>query len=157
MAGKPEISSAAVVVLVALAAMGAVAVGLRSGSAVVVVDDTRPVEIPADGSGVVADLRAPGGLALFGVQLVDPTHEIEVRFLAGPGCSELLDTGDHWPVPYPECAGDAGITGVVGTLGVTATGRSVVGVKVTVPGECFDLLERGAAWPSDAPGCASAG
>lgn len=144
-------------VVLALLIVGVAVLALRPGASVIVVDDSPPVEPPADGSGVVASLRAHGGLKLFGVRIVDPTHTVEVRFLTEPGCSALLTSGDPWPTSHAECASNVDLVGVVGGLGVTETGQSLIGVTVTVPGACYDRLERGMTWPPDTPSCASAG
>jgi hypothetical protein len=141
------------IAVLALLVAGAVVLALRPGTTQVSVDDSPPVEPPADGTAVVATLRAPGGLALFGMQIIDPTHTIEVVFLAGPGCSALLTSGDPWPTPHPECASKVDVTGEVGSLGVTDTGRSLVGVTFTLSGGCYGLLERGVGWPPDFPEC----
>lgn len=141
------------VVALALLVVGALVLALRPGTTEVVVDDSPPVEPPADGIAVIASLRAPGGLALFGWQIIDPTHTVEVVFLAGPGCSALLTPGDPWPTPHPECAGQVDVTGEVGSLGLTDTGGSLVGVTFTLSGGCYEFLERGMAWPPDLPEC----
>ena len=142
------------IVVLGLLAIGVAVVALRPGSTTIVVDDTPPVDPPADGTAVVAALRAPGGLALFGWQIVDPTHTVEVRFLAGPGCSSLLTSGDLWPAPHPECADRAGdVAGEVAGLGITVDGDSIVGVEFSVPGGCFDRLELNMPWPPGLPDC----
>ncbi len=149
-------TGAGMAVVLALVAVGLVVLALRPGTSVVVIDDSPPVEPPADGTAVVATLRAPGGLALFGAQIIDPTHTVEVRFLTGPGCSALLTSDDPWPTPHPECAGTVDLVGVVGSIGIAETDRSLVGVTMTVPGACYDQLRRGMAWPPDIPECSSA-
>lgn len=141
------------IVVLVLLVVGAVVLALRPGTTEVVVDNSPPVEPPADGTAVIAALRAPGGLSLFGMQIIDPTHTIEVVFLTGPGCSALLASGDQWPTPHPECASDVDVAGEVGSLGVTATGKSLVGVTFTLSGRCYDVLERGMTWPPDLPEC----
>lgn len=138
----------------ALLGVGALVLALRPGTTEVGIDDSPPVPPPADGTAVISSLRAPGGLALFGWQIIDPTHTMEVVFLADPGCSALLTPGVLWPTPHPECASPVDVIGEVGSLGLTDTGRSLVGVIFTVPGGCYDLLERGMAWPPDLPECA---
>jgi hypothetical protein len=82
---------------------------------------------------VVAFLLKDGGSSLFGLRLVDSTHHVEVHFLADPGCAPLLESDESWPTPHPECTGPAGLSGKVGTLGTTMSGRSLVGVQFTVP------------------------
>lgn len=139
--------------VLALLVVGAAVLALRPGTTEVTVDDSPPVEPPADGTAVIAALRAPGGLALLGIQIIDPTHTIEVAFLTGPGCSALLTPGDAWPTPHPECGSDVDVAGTVGSLGVTAAGKSLVGVTFTLSGSCYDLLERGMAWPPHLPEC----
>ena len=142
-------------VVLALLLVGAVAFALRPGTETIVVDDSPPVEPAADGTAVIHGLRAPGGLALFGVQIVDPTHTVEVQFLTGPGCSALLASGDPWPTTHPECASRVDVVGVIGGLGITNTGQSLVGVTLTVPGACYDRMERGMVWPPGIPECVS--
>ena len=139
--------------VLALLVVGAVVLALRPGTTEVTVDDSPPVQPPADGTAVIATMRAPGGLALFGMQIIDPTHTIEVAFLTGPECSALLTPGDSWPTSHQECASQVDVAGEVGSLGVTNTGRSLVGVTLTLSGDCFDLLERGMAWPPGLPEC----
>ncbi len=141
------------IAVLALLIVGAVVLALQPGTTEVTVDDSPPVEPPPDGTAVIATLRAPGGLALFGMQIVDPTHTIEVEFLTGPGCSTLLTPGDPWPTSHPECASEVDVAGDVGSLGITDTGRSLVGVTFTLSGACYDLLERGMAWPPNLPEC----
>ena len=102
---------------------------------------------------VVHALRAPGGLSLFGLQIVDPTHRVEVQFLTGPDCAAVLDPGEPWPTSYPECSSAVDVEGEVGSLGNTGTGRSLVGVIFVVSGGCYDLLERGMPWPPADPEC----
>jgi len=141
------------IILVALLAVGVGIMALRPGSVEVSVDDVPPVTPPADGTAVVADSRGPGGLNLFGIQIIDPTHTVDVVFLTGPGCSALLLSGDPWPAPYPSCASDVDVSGSVGGLGVTEDGRSLVGVTVTVSRACFERVERGMVWPPDLAEC----
>jgi hypothetical protein len=142
-------------VVLSLVVAGAVVLALRSGSETVGFDTPAAPPLPADGSAVIHDLRAPGGLALFGLQIVDPTHTVEVQFLTGPGCSTLVSSDDPWPAPYPECAGGPDITGVVSSLGVTDTGQSLVGVTFPVSGECHEQLRTGMTWPPGIPECGS--
>jgi hypothetical protein len=141
------------IVVLVLLVVGAVVLALHPGTTEVAVDDSPPVEPPADGTAVIASLRAPGGFSLFGMQIIDPTHTIEVVFLTGPGCSAVLASGDPWPTPHPECASKVDVAGEVGSLGVTATGESLVGVTFTLSGGCYRLLEHGMAWPPDLPEC----
>lgn len=142
------------VAVLALLALGALLLALRPATTVVTVDDAPQVQPPADGTAVVAVLRAPGGLAPFGIRIIDPTHTIEVRFLTGPGCAALLTPGDPWPTPHPECAAQAEVAGTVGSLGITDTGGSLVGVTFTLPGGCYERLEPGMPWPPGVPECA---
>jgi len=140
-------------VAVVLVAAGLIVTLLRPGTTEITVDDGPPVTAPGDGSAVVAGLRAAGGFSLFGLRIVDPTHTVEVRFTAGPGCAALLSSGDPWPVPDPECTVAVPVAGEVAGLGVDATGRSLIGVAFPVSRECFEGLELGAPWPPAAPGC----
>lgn len=139
--------------VLAVLVAGAVVLALRPGTTEVTVDHSPPVRPPADGTAVVATMHAPGGLALFGWQIIDPTHEIEVAFLTGPGCAALLTPGEPWPTPRQECASRVDVDGVVGSLGVFDTGESLVGVTFTVSGACYDVVARGMAWPPDLPEC----
>jgi hypothetical protein len=148
---KPK--SVAGTTAIALLLIGAVALALRPGTETIVVDDSPPVEPPADGTAVIHSLRAPGGLAPFGVQIVDPTHTVEVQFLTGPGCATLLTSGDPWPTTHPECASRVDVVGVIGGLGITNTSQTLVGVTLTVPRACYDRIERGMAWPPGIPEC----
>lgn len=125
---------------------------LRPGSTETQLID-QPSVVPGSGEAVVAELRAPGGLALFGLQLIDPTHRVEVRFTSGPGCSTLLAGGDPWPSPYPACSGPAGLKGLVAGLGRTQSGESILGVEFVVSGDCFRALSLGDPWPGDPPAC----
>jgi hypothetical protein len=134
---------------------GLVFVVLRPGSTEVVVDDATPIAPPEDGSAVIGSLRESGGFSLFGLRITDSTHYVEVQFITEPGCSLLVDPGDPWPTPYPQCSSPVGIVGKVGGLGTTMSGDSLVGVQIKVPGYCYDLLERGMAWPPDHPECRS--
>jgi hypothetical protein len=133
--------------------VGVVALGLRPSTETVVYDDTPPIVLPDDGTAVVHALRAPGGLSLFGVQIIDPTHRVEVQFLTGPGCAALITSGDPWPTSHPECASPSEVVGEIGSTGLTSTGRSLVGVIFVVSGGCFDVLERGMPWPPGDPEC----
>jgi hypothetical protein len=80
---------------------------------------------------------------------------VEVKFLTGPGCSQLIASGDPWPAPYPECASAVPVAGEVGGTGVTVSGDSIVGVRFEVSRACFDRLERGMPWPPDVAECRS--
>ncbi|HSG79545.1 MAG TPA: hypothetical protein VLD62_08200 [Acidimicrobiia bacterium] len=152
MTRKPPIGTGGTVVLVLLLG-GVIALALRPSTESVVYDDTPPIVIPEDGTPVVHALRAPGGLSLFGLQIVDPTHRVEVQFLTGPDCAAVLDPGEPWPTSYPECSSAVDVEGEVGSLGNTGTGRSLVGVIFVVSGGCYDLLERGMPWPPADPEC----
>lgn len=153
MARRPAVTGGGGVFL-ALLLVGLVALALRPGGETVVMDDSDPVVPPDDGTPVVHTLRAPGGFSLFGLQVVDPTHTVEVVFVAGPGCAALLESGEPWPTPHPECAHSANIQGLVGGTGISSSGMSMVGVSFSVPGDCFDLLTRGVVWPPSFPECA---
>ena len=139
-----------------LVVAGLALVLLRPGSTEITVDDGPPVVPPEDGSAVVGGLRASGGLSLFGLRIVDPTHTVEVRFTAGPECAALLSSGDPWPAPHPECTVPVPVTGEVASLGITSTGRSQVGVQFPVTRPCYESLSLGTPWPPDSPECATA-
>jgi len=139
-------------VALVMAAIGIVILGLRP-SATIVVDDQPPVDPPADGSAVIATLRAPGGLAPLGIRLIDPTHSVEVVFLTGPGCSERLTSGQAWPTDLPECATDVVVAGAVGALGTTVSGQSLVGVTFSVTRPCYEQLDIGMSWPTGRADC----
>jgi hypothetical protein len=126
---------------------------LRPGTTEVTIDDGPPVTASDEGSPVVAGLRAAGGFSLFGLRIVDPTHTVEVRFTAGPDCAALLSSGDPWPVPDPECAVPVPVAGEVASLGVTSTGRSLVGVRFPVSRACYESLALGTPWPPESPDC----
>jgi hypothetical protein len=134
-------------VALAIIAAGIVAAALLPGSETVSVDDTASVEVPDDGTAVVTALRAPGGLAVFGVQLIDPTHRVEVRFRSDPGCAEMLSSGGEWPPAGSGCPGPPDLEGEIGSLGIGTDGRSLIGVTVVVDGSCYDSLETGVPWP----------
>jgi hypothetical protein len=136
-----------------MAAIGLVVLALRGGTATIVVDDHPPVDPPADGSAAIVTLRAPGGLAPLGIRLIDPTHAVEVQFLAGPGCSQLLTSGEAWPTDVPQCATGVDVTGTIGGLGTTASGQSIVGVTFPVSRSCYEQLEVGMAWPTGYAEC----
>jgi len=151
---KPPVGVLGIVGLILLAAAVAF-VALRPGSTVVVVDDAPPIAFPEAGIAVVASLRQSGGFSPFGLRITESTHYVEVHFITEPGCSVVVDSGDPWPTPYPECSSPVEMVGEVGGLGRTMSGDSLVGVQIKVPGACYDLLERGMTWPSDHPECHS--
>ncbi len=153
MKSKPPAGVGAVVAFILLAAM--VFVALRPGSTEVVVDDATPIAPPEAGAAVVASLRQSGGFSPFGLRITDSTHYVEVQFVTEPGCLALVDSGDPWPMPYPECSSPVEMVGEVGGLGRTLSGDSLVGVQIKVPGDCYNLLERGMTWPSGHPECHS--
>ena len=126
---------------------------LRPGSIETQVLD-EPTGMPdPSGQPMIAVLRAPGGFSLFGLQIVDATHYVEVRFTTAAGCSAQLEPGDPWPSDHEPCSGPSSIAGTVGGLGVSADGSSIVGVEFTVSGACHDRLELGMPWPVDHPDC----
>lgn len=130
--------------------------GLRPGRTEVTYD-AGPGVVPAeDGSPTVAFLTESGGFELLGLRFADSTHVVEVQFTTAPGCSDLLTAGGPWPVPYPECAASVEIAGTVGGLGITESGRSLVGVRIEVAGACYEALRPGMAWPTSFPECADA-
>jgi hypothetical protein len=141
-------------IAIGLAVVGLVVLALRPGSAVTVVDDTPVPDPPDDGTAIVTQLRAPGGFAPFGLQIIDPTHRVTVQFLSGPDCASLVESGDPWPTPHAECTGPDGITGAVAGLGITQTGASLVGVSITVGRDCYEQVEVGTAWPPGVEECA---
>ena len=141
-----------IVALVMLAA-GVAFYGLRSGTAEVTVDEGPGVTPLEDGSAVVAFLRESGGFSLLGLRFADSTHYVEVLFTTEPGCSDLVAADDPWPTPYPQCSTPVEMLGTVGGLGVTTSGRSLVGVQITVPSVCYQLLTAGMAWPTNLPEC----
>lgn len=151
MTKRPATSSGVAVFVVVAVAL--VIVALRPGSTTVVVDDRPPIQPADDGTAVIHALRAPGGFGVFGWQIVDPTHTVEIQFLAGPGCSDLLVSGEPWPTTHPECTTEVDVVGTVAGLGVTSSGRSLVGVEFPVSADCFAGLERGMAWPPPIAGC----
>jgi hypothetical protein len=140
------------VVLVGLL-VGVVFYGLRSASVEVVYDDGPVVVAPETGEAVVATLRASGGFAPFGLRIVDSTHTVAIQFTTAPGCADLLAGGDPWPSPHTECSSPVDVNGQVAGLGVTQTGRSLVGVEFTVSRRCWEQLEQGMTWPPNRPQC----
>jgi len=140
---------ASIVLIAVLAALE-----LRPIRSEIVADDSQAVELPEPGSAIVTVLRESGGLSLLGLRIKDATHHVEVQFLAGPGCAELLNGGDPWPTRHPECTAPIDIVGYVGGLGITQSGDSLVGVQFEVPRACFEQLVTGMAWPPDLPECA---
>ena len=106
---------------------------------------------------IVTGLRAPGGLAPFGFQIIDPTHRVTVQFVSGPGCADLLESGDPWPTPHPECTGGDGVAGEVAGLGITPDGTSRIGVSIVVDRPCYEQVEVGTAWPTDFEACLTRG
>ncbi len=155
MTTRSSLGTRGVVTLVVLVAgvLGALFVGLHSGR-VEVVSDPRPEVLPTDNrTAVVAVLRESGGWSLFGARITDSTRHVEVRFLTGPGCSGLLQPGDPWPTTFPECSSPVEVAGKVGTLGVTPSGDSLIGVEFEVSRACFKLLDQGMTWPITDPEC----
>lgn len=126
---------------------------LSSGTAEVAIDEGSGVTVLEDGSAVVASLRESGGFSLLGLRFADSTHYVEVQFTTEPGCSDLIAGDDPWPTPYPQCSTPVEMVGTVGGLGVTMSGRSLVGVQITIPRECHELLAVGMAWPTGFPEC----
>lgn len=153
---KPSLGPVGVGALIVLA-FGLVFFALRAGTTTITYDDSPPVSIPTTGVPVVASLREAGGFSLLGVHFGSRKHFVEVQFMTQPGCSALLTPGDPWPPPYPECTSTVSLTGTVGGLGVTADGRSLVGVQMTVSRACFEQLERGMTWPSGLDECGAPG
>lgn len=132
--------------LLAVAALGVLL--LRPGSTETRVLNEPSVVPDPSGQPVIAALRSSGGFAPFGLRIVDETRYVEVRFTTEPGCSAQLEPGDPWPTELDGCRGPFGVEGVVGGLGVSADGLSIVGVEFTVPGACYDTLQVGTPWPS---------
>ncbi|MFH1329385.1 MAG: hypothetical protein ABIJ48_01805 [Actinomycetota bacterium] len=144
---------AGVIVALVLLAAGLALFLLRPGSTGVGYDEGPVFAPPEDGTAVVSFLRESGGISLLGLRITDSTHYAEVQFITEPGCSGLLDSGDPWPTPYPQCSSPAEMVGEVGGLGIAESGRSLVGVQIKVPRGCYERLEPGMAWPSDLPEC----
>jgi hypothetical protein len=82
---------------------------------------------------------------------------VAVQFVSGPECVSLVESGDSWPTPHPECTGGDGVVGEVAGLGITADGASHIGVAITVGRACFEQVEVGMSWPPDIAECVATG
>ena len=102
---------------------------------------------------MIVSARTSGGFSIFGIRFSDPTYSVEVQFVSAAGCAELLQSGDPWPATYPQCVGPAEIEGEVAGLGRTASGDSLIGVRIKVPEACHRLLTPGMGWPTDFGEC----
>lgn len=134
--------------------VGLLLVALRPTSSVSVDAPTPTVTPRDDGTALIASRNAPGGLAPFGIRLIDPTHTVAVVFVSSPDCAGLLTSDDLWPSPHSACSGGLGVEGAVGGTGILPTGDSIVRVVVTVDRECYEAVEIGQPWPTDLPECA---
>lgn len=85
---------------------------------------------------IITEKSRSGGTSIFGLHLGHRTHRASVRFVAAPGCFELVDFGDRWPAPFEECSSPDAITGEISGGGIAATGRSIIEVEVEVSAEC---------------------
>lgn len=142
------------VMVAVVAIIGLLVLAMRPTASTSVDAPTPDVVPPPDGTAVVASRSAPGGLAPFGIRLIDPTHTVAVVFVSGPDCAALLDRDDRWPSDLAPCTGGPGVEGVLGGTGILPTGESLVRVVVTVDRECFAAVEIGMPWPTDLPECA---
>ena len=133
--------------------VGVVFLGLHGGTVEVRTDDGPVTPPPRRGAAVVAFLRESGGFSPLGIRITDSTHYAEVQFLTEPGCSSVLRSGDPWPTTDAQCSSPVTIAGKVRSLGITASGDSLVGVEFEVPKACFELLKTGMGWPSSIPQC----
>jgi len=149
---KPPVGVGGIAALTLVAA-ALVFVALRPGSTEVRFDDAPPIAPPEAGAAVVVSLHQSGGFSPFGLRITDSTHYVEVQFITQPDCFVVVDSGDPWPTPYPECSSPVEMVGEVAGWGRTMSGDSLVGVQIMIPGDCYDLLERDMMWPSDHPEC----
>ena len=153
-----ELSAALVAGLVLAAAVLALGLGLGGSSE----RGENPFAQLADGptelgEGVVVGKAATGGLSIFGMRFRSQTYSADVQLLAEAGCALSLKGGDPWPSTREECASDVPVAGEIVGLGQTATGESIVGVRVELTRDCYDALTPGDLWPPDRPGCEDVG
>lgn len=119
----------------------------------VTLDDPQDLGPSAMSAAVVLGTDQSGGSSFLWLDLGSKTYSVTVQFYAPPGCFELVEFGDQWPVPYPECSSDIPVAGEVTGLGNTPTGESMVAVDVEVARDCFDNVARGSSWPPAVSAC----
>ena len=116
--------------------------------------DSPEFSTPAPGDVVVTGRNASGGFSIFGLDLTDPTHTVDVTFTVPEECVADIGHESRWPSDDPLCAGPIDVAGPVSGSGRTADGLGLVSVRITVTRECHEAIAIGAPWPAQVPACA---
>lgn len=154
---RPPTSGAGILAAVVVAVLALAFFGLRPQRVVTEPAAEYPYDPATEGDlgPVVVSTRSSGGFRLLGFQLGHQQHTVSVRFVAPPGCSQQLATGQSWPVANPACTTPYTVTGTIGGLGTTADGRSLIGLDIDVSRECSATVELGTVWPPTTGACAA--
>jgi hypothetical protein len=116
----------------------------------ITLEDPESVEPNA---AVVVAKHESGGSSIFGFTISRTTHFVHVQFFDEPQCHAVVSSGEAWPTSHEECSSTVPVRGEVSGIGITATGRSIIGVELGVSGTCYDAVTPGDSWPTSAPEC----